>query len=59
MERRGCGTFQSTRTYRLTSAYRSATTLDGSMELRVLNFDEWMAGKRELEAMRTTRKSPK
>ena len=38
---------------------RSATTLDGSMELRVLNFDQWMAGKRELEAMRTTRKSPK
>ena len=38
---------------------RSATSLDGSIELRLLSFDAWMARKRELEAMRTKRKSPK
>ena len=38
---------------------RSATSLDGSIDLRLLSFDEWMAGKWELEAMRAKRKSPK
>ena len=38
---------------------RSAMSLNDSSELRLLSFDEWMARKRELEAMRTKRESQK